>query len=237
MLLDVIKGQRWTVAHMSSPGTDLSDYDLVISFGHKHKLTNDTLRTAMRPVLNLHISYLPYNRGAHPNFWSFFEGTPSGVSIHEMDETIDGGPICYQKYVNFAPEENTFAKTYVRLITELEKLFCDNIENLLNGNYQTRPQRGPGTVHTSKELPAEMTDWDVDILTTLKNLDRTFHGPHARNMVLVDEIQDVRTRNNVNWMDLLRIALTHAPEETKQVLRRINSDDDAISRLFKELGK
>jgi len=42
-LLDVIKGQGWTVVHKSSLETDLSDQDLVISFGYTHKLTNDTL--------------------------------------------------------------------------------------------------------------------------------------------------------------------------------------------------
>lgn len=236
-LLDVIEEQGWTIVHKSGRETDFSGYELVISFGYKHKLTNDALRSAKRPILNLHMSYLPYNRGAHPSFWSFYDGTPSGVTIHEMDKTIDGGPICYQKYVNFTPQENTFSKTYDRLTAELERLFCDNLENLLSGNYATHLQRGAGTFHTSKELPAEIADWNAEIQSTLKKLDQTFHDRQAKYMALVEEIQAVRTSNNVNWMDLLRIALTHAPEETKQALRKINADDDAISRLFKELGK
>ena len=42
-----------------------------------------------RPIVNLHISYLPFNRGSHPNYWSFVENTPKGVSIHEIDEQIE----------------------------------------------------------------------------------------------------------------------------------------------------
>lgn len=59
----------------------------------------------------------------------------------------------------------------------------------------------------------------------------------ARDMALVDEIESVRTRNNVNWMDLLRIGLTHAPLETKAVLARINADDGRIAELLRKLSE
>ena len=32
-------------------------------------------------IINLHISFLPFNRGYYPNLWSHQEGTPSGVTI------------------------------------------------------------------------------------------------------------------------------------------------------------
>ena len=32
---------------------------------------------------------------------------------------------------------------------------------------------------------------------------------------IIDEIEKVRTRNNVNWMDILRLAITHAPDEAR----------------------
>ena len=54
---------------------------------------------------------------------------------------------------------------------------------------------------------------------------------------LIDEIEKIRTANNVNWMDLLRVAFKAAPSETKQLIRRINSDDKRISELFAKLGE
>jgi len=54
---------------------------------------------------------------------------------------------------------------------------------------------------------------------------------------LIDEIEKIRTANNVNWMDLLRLAFKTAPEETKQLIRKINSDDNRISSLFAKLGE
>ncbi len=58
-----------------------------------------------------------------------------------------------------------------------------------------------------------------------------------KDLETIDRIEKVRTNNNVNWMDILRIAITHAPKETKAVLKRINDDDNKISDLFKDLQK
>lgn len=45
------------------------------------------------------MSYLPYNKGTHPNYWSFIENTPKGVMIHEIDKGIDTGNIIVQKKI------------------------------------------------------------------------------------------------------------------------------------------
>jgi Na+/serine symporter len=52
---------------------------------------------------------------------------------------------------------------------------------------------------------------------------------------IIDEIEKVRTVNNVNWMDVLRIAFKHSPDETKKLLKKINEEDKKISVLFKKL--
>ena len=33
---------------------------------------------------------------------------------------------------------------------------------------------------------------------------------------IIDEIEKVKTRNNVNWIDLVRLPFTHAPEEARK---------------------
>ena len=59
----------------------------------------------------------------------------------------------------------------------------------------------------------------------------------SEKLKLIDEIEKIRTANNVNWMDLLRLAFKSAPEETKILIRKINSDDNRISELFAKLGE
>ena len=54
---------------------------------------------------------------------------------------------------------------------------------------------------------------------------------------IIDEIEKVRTRNNVNWMDILRLSFTHAPDDAKQLMKKINTADDQISNLLKKLLK
>tara|TARA_Y100000031_G_C7986102_1_gene276959 strand:+ start:121 stop:324 length:204 start_codon:yes stop_codon:yes gene_type:complete len=54
---------------------------------------------------------------------------------------------------------------------------------------------------------------------------------------IIDEIENVRTRNNVNWMDILRLAFAHAPEEAKELMKKIDHEDTRISDLVNKLSK
>ena len=38
------------------------------------------------------------------------------------------------------------------------------------------------------------------------------------DLEIIDEVEKVRTQNNKNWMDILRVAFKHAPEEADQSL-------------------
>ena len=40
----------------------------------------------------------------------------------------------------------------------------------------------------------------------------------------------------MNWMDILRLAFTHAPEEAKQLMQKIDHEDNRISQLVKKLS-
>ena len=62
--------------------------------------------------------------------------------------------------------------------------------------------------------------------------DRTEHY-----LKIIDEIEQVRTRNNVNWMDVLRLAFRHAPNEARALAKKINHEDDQVSALFKQLAE
>ena len=49
--------------------------------------------------INLHTSFLPWNRGAHPNVWSIVDRTPAGATLHFIDDGIDTGEIIAQSEV------------------------------------------------------------------------------------------------------------------------------------------
>ena len=103
-ILDVLQ-RLYNVTQTEDIVNDLSYYDWVISYGYRHILKKQHIKSAKNPIINLHISFLPYNRGADPNYWSWVEDTPKGVTIHEIDEGIDTGDIIIQKQVNFNDNE------------------------------------------------------------------------------------------------------------------------------------
>ena len=52
---------------------------------------------------------------------------------------------------------------------------------------------------------------------------------------IIDKIQNTRTKNNSNWMDICRVALKSSPDETIKLMKEINKCDDKISKLFKSI--
>tara|TARA_Y100001958_G_C20840500_1_gene287278 strand:+ start:425 stop:607 length:183 start_codon:yes stop_codon:yes gene_type:complete len=56
------------------------------------------------------------------------------------------------------------------------------------------------------------------------------------NKNIINQIENVRKKNNRNWMNLLRIAFEHAPKETAAVMKKINIADKKISKLVGKLS-
>ena len=53
----------------------------------------------------------------------------------------------------------------------------------------------------------------------------------------IDEIEKIRSKNNVNWMDILRLAFKSSPDEAKKLMKKIDHSDNRISDLMKKLSK
>ena len=56
------------------------------------------------------------------------------------------------------------------------------------------------------------------------------------DLEIIDEVENIRTKNNVNWMDILRLAFKHAPEDARKLMGRVNEYDGRISALLTELA-
>ena len=144
-------------------------FDLILCYGYKKIIEKKHLNLLIRPPINLHISYLPYNRGSHPNFWSFVDKTPSGITIHEVNSGIDTGGIICRKKIKFNLHKRlTFRKTYKKLNTEIEKLFMINFKKIINRTYHLKKQKNIGTFHYKKDLPKNFKGWDAKISEYIK---------------------------------------------------------------------
>lgn len=58
----------------------------------------------------------------------------------------------------------------------------------------------------------------------------------SNKQIIIDAIENVRSRNNVNWMNLLRLAFKISPKEAGDIMGNINSDDSEISKLLNLLS-
>ncbi len=145
----------------------------IVSFNYRHLIGKDILDAMPGRVINLHTSYLPYNRGSSPNFFSFMDNTPKGVTIHLMAEKLDAGDILCQKELFFDENKESFASTYDALLTEIKALFKENWESIKTGKITPKKQEGEGTCHRMKELEeirsAHPFSWSDTIAEVKKN--------------------------------------------------------------------
>jgi methionyl-tRNA formyltransferase len=174
-LIDKISDRGIEVIHSNEALESLEDFDLVICFGYRHIISSKVLDVSPCRLVNLHISMLPWNRGAHPIFWAFFDGTPLGVSIHEIDRGLDTGALVSQKEIFIDAGFLTFEDVHIRMIREVEDLFMATFDEILEGTYKVSPQIGGGSSHKASDLPPEFSGWESGIheeiirLKSLKN--------------------------------------------------------------------
>lgn len=146
---------------------DLGVYDWVISYGHRHIIKEPFLSAYRGRLLNLHISYLPCNRGADPNFWAWFDGTPHGVSLHEVDHGTDTGRLLAQARVTFDMPKHTLRTSYDQLHQSAVLLFQSVWPGIRGGGIHSWPQPEGGTYHRRHDIYPYMKalpmGWDTHV--------------------------------------------------------------------------
>lgn len=147
---------------------------LGVSVKFPHILKPHTLALFQPGIVNLHNSFLPWNRGKHTNVWPLIDGSPAGVTLHWMDEGVDTGPLLAQDLVPTYPWD-TAETLYRRLDDSAFRLFTDHWEHL--GILPHRPQPAGGSVHKRSELATldefATTSWR-DVINQLRA--RTYSG-------------------------------------------------------------
>jgi len=148
----------------------------VVSFNYRHIIKSDVIDYMDGKIINLHASYLPFNRGSSPNFFSFVEDTPKGVTIHQMEAGLDTGAILVQKEIQFDESKETFSSSYDRLLCEMKELFIANWKLIRDGRIKAVPQIGEGTYHTMADLEKYKSQcdfsWNDNIAEYKQKLER-----------------------------------------------------------------
>jgi methionyl-tRNA formyltransferase len=156
-------------------GADIADQapDILVCYGYRFILPPEVFTIPRLGAINLHISYLPWNRGADPNFWSHVEDTAKGVSFHYIDAGIDTGDIIARERVAFSHGE-TLRSSYEILHERLVRLFSAWWPLVCEGSAPRIRQETGGTFHLKRDraefeylLAARGWDTPVQELATL----------------------------------------------------------------------
>jgi len=163
-----------------------SRYSLVLSL-HCTQIFPATLISQVRCV-NVHPGFNPYNRGWYPHVFSLLNGLKAGVTIHEMDEQIDHGPIIVQQEIPIQPWE-TSESVYANLMNVERQLLLEWFVRIRERRYAPYMPAHDGNLNTKKEYEAlKRIDLDRvgkfgDFLNLLRGLS---HGSYS-NAYFIDE--------------------------------------------------
>ena len=129
---------------------DLNDCDHIVSFGYRYILPPEIIDEYAGRAFNIHIAFLPWNRGASPNLWAWHDDTPHGVTLHLIDVGVDTGRWIDRRPVSMH-DIDTLATSYRRLNESGMDMLRDWLPRLVRGDFSANEYSATGTYHTKLE--------------------------------------------------------------------------------------
>lgn len=125
-------------------------FDLTVSYTYLYILSDSILRSLNYNAVNLHNSFLPWNRGKDPNLWSILEHTPRGVTLHYMETELDKGAIITQCLVPLLPGD-TLKTSYDRLDQVAQLQFQEAFQWYPYWQQMKKQPMGKGSYHSAQD--------------------------------------------------------------------------------------
>ena len=134
--------------------------DIVVVAAYGLFLPSDVLGLPPLGCLNVHPSLLPRYRGPSPVASAILNGDPTtGVTIMQVDEGMDAGPIVAQQATPIGPDETTGELT-ARLFTMGAELLVQELPRWQRGETKAQPQNDSlATVTTRLTKEDGEIDW------------------------------------------------------------------------------
>jgi methionyl-tRNA formyltransferase len=115
-----------------------ADVALVMAYGRI--LPADVLSAPRRGAMNLHASLLPKYRGAAPINWAIVHGeTHTGISLMQMDEGLDTGPV-YSRHVIMLNETENAGTLADRIASLGAHVVQSDLSAAVEGRLTAKPQ-------------------------------------------------------------------------------------------------
>ncbi len=169
---------------------------------HYPKILKPHLISRYHKIYNLHPAYLPWGKGYYPIFWSLWENTPAGATLHEINEGIDQGKIVAQIQVEYY-EHDTGGSLFKRVREAEKQLFLDYWQKIAEGiELPSHSQIGEGTYHSKRDFFNLKTqvNWQEmtgqDLIKLIRCL--TFEGYTGLEIELETKIFEINFKMKAN---------------------------------------
>lgn len=125
-------------------------WDLFIVIAYGKILPEKLINLPTHKTINLHYSLLPAYRGASPVEQSILHGdTETGISIQQMEYTLDTGPLLYVEKMPIS-EHDTTATLRGKLNRRAQEIFIPFLDDLFLGTITPKAQSDTGVSYCTK---------------------------------------------------------------------------------------
>jgi len=159
--------------------------DLLVVVAYGLLLPRAVLDIPRLGCINIHASLLPRWRGAAPIHRAIEAGDArTGITLMQMDEGLDTGPMLAERTVDIAADDTT-ATLHDRLAATGAQLLIDTLPDLLAGRIAAVPQPADGACYAAKIGKAEAA---LDFRRPAVELDRAIRAfnPFPGALMTVD---------------------------------------------------
>lgn len=146
--------------------------ELILAYTFPHKIPSCLFGLVKYGFYNVHYSLLPKYKGPAPIFWQLKNGDLSGgITVHQMNEKFDDGPVLRQLAVPILKGENEGLFN-----SRLSHLSISIIKELLEVNFSPAPNQATPDIklnasYFSKPTQKDITiSWENQTATEIENL-------------------------------------------------------------------
>lgn len=161
--------------------------DVIFSFYYRQLLSQPLLDIAKKGAFNLHGSLLPHYRGRAPANWVLVNGeTQTGVTLHQMTEKADAGPIVAQQVVAISPTD-TALTLHHKLTQAAKALLAEQLPKIKSDNVTLTPQNEAQATYFGRRTAADgEIDWQCSA-NQINDLVRAVTEPYPGAFTYVGE--------------------------------------------------
>jgi methionyl-tRNA formyltransferase len=150
--------------------------DMIVLMAYGQILKKEILEAPVHGCINIHASLLPKYRGAAPIQQSLLNGdSETGISVMQMEEKMDTGPVFAMETVKIADDDN--AETLHKKLADITASATpDVLYGIANDELEPKPQNNEKATYCQK---IHKTDGNLDWNETADNLEakvRAFAG-------------------------------------------------------------